>query len=168
MGITPIMWAPYSITLGTGPVSMARNHNDNWLLIFISPHPFYWWQHCWNWLAGLTSLANDHGRWGWHRHSFFFQLSEELGQISGHRFINNLLKHPPPLSNSLMPFQNHTVTRYHFSHGYNNITSKYIQFDMFHIYLIKYNYRYCINIMNSFNMIDIPINIFLFVSFPFG
>ena len=104
---------------------------------------------------------------GWHGHCFFFQLSEELGQISRHRFINSLLEHPPHLSNSLMPFHNHTVTRCHFSHGYNNINSKYIQFDMFDIYLIKYDYRYCTNIINSFDMIDIRINIFLFVSFPF-
>ena len=42
MGITPIMWAPYSITLGTGPVSMPQNHNDNGLLTLTSPLHFYW------------------------------------------------------------------------------------------------------------------------------
>ena len=146
---------------------MARNHNDNGLLILNSPLPFNWQQHCWNWLAGLTCLANVHGRWGWHRHSFFLQLSAELGQISGHRFVHYLLEHSPPLSNSLMPFQNHHVASCHFSHGYNKINSKYIQLDMFDIYFYKYNYRYCTNIINSLDMIDIPINIFLLVSFPF-
>ena len=38
---------------------------------------------------------------------------------------------------------------------------------MFNICLIKYDYRYCTNTINLFDIIDIPINIFLFVSFPF-
>ena len=43
MGITPITWAPYSIALGTGPVSIAWNHNENGLLIL-------WNQHIWHWV----------------------------------------------------------------------------------------------------------------------
>ena len=116
---------------------MAQNHNENGLLIHISPSLLTgdgiagtgWLA----WVAWPMSMGDGDGI----GIVFSFNCQRSWGRspgIDSSTTSTNIL-HP---SASLMPFQNHGVASCHFSHGYNKIDSKDIQFDKFDIYFYQY------------------------------
>ena len=170
MGITPITWAPYSITLGTGPVSMAQNHNDNGLLTLTSASIFTGDSIAgtgWVYAVAWRMSMGDGGGVGV---VFSFNCLRSWGKSPGidSSTASLIILHPSatvlcPSVIILWPDATFLMATTILTQNTFSLTCSTF------IWLSKTTgtVLYCTKIIDSFDMIDIPINIFLLVSFPF-
>ena len=165
MGITLITWAPYSIALGTGPGSIARNHNENGLLI---PPTLLTGERidgsdCWlAWVPWPRSMGNGVGISIVFSFSCWRTWGRSLG-IDSLTASSNIL-HPSatvlcPSDIMVWPAATFLIATTKFTlNKFSSTSSTFIS-----ISIIKTS----TNIINLSHMIDIPVNIFLFISLPF-